>query len=138
MSKPVLPLLALPLAMLPIFVLLVGCETSLQSPDYSREYVSMTDAQGRQMLLPEACLGPPQVEAQLHETMKLAPGCANSFNLLHMVEQREDLQHGRTTGPALAAPVGRAAQYYLQGSEAELQRRRREAQEAMGDTGGVQ
>ncbi len=138
MSKPPLPLLALPLAVLPIVVLLAGCETSLQSPDYSRDYVSMTDAQGRQMLLPEACLGAPEVEAQLHENMKLAPGCANSFNLLQMVEQREDLQHGRTTGPTLAAPVGRAAQYYLQGSEAELQRRRREAQEAMGDTGGLQ
>lgn len=138
MSKPVLPLLALPLAVLPLFVLLAGCETSLQQSDYSRDYVSMTDGQGRQVLLPEACLGAPQVEAQLHEIMKLAPGCANSFNLLQMVEQREDLQRGRTTGATLAAPVGRAAQYYLQGSEAELQRRRREAQEAMGNTGGVQ
>lgn len=138
MSKPLLPQLPLSMAVLPIFVLLAGCATSLQSSDYSRDYVSVTDAQGRQVLLPEACLGTPQVEVQLHETTKLAPGCANSFNLLQMVEQREDLQRGRTTGATLAAPVGRAAQYYLQGSEAELQRRRREAQEAMGDTGGLQ
>lgn len=138
MSKPLLPQLRLPMAVLPVCLLLAGCATSLQSSDYSRDYVSVTDAQGRQVLLPEACLGAPQVEVQLHETMKLAPGCANSFNLLQMVEQREDLQRGRTTGATLAAPVGRAAQYYLQGSEAELQRRRREAQEAMGETGGLQ
>ncbi len=133
MFKLVAPLLAMLCALA-----LAGCETSLPSPDYSRDYVTVTDPQGRQMLVPEACLGVPQVESELAETMKLAPGCANSFNLLQMVERRDDVQRGRLMGPTMAAPVGRAAQYYLEGAEAQEKRTRRKEQESQGDTGGAQ
>lgn len=133
MIKPAVPLLAMLCA-----VVLTGCETSLPTPDYSRDYVTMTDPQGRQILVPEACLGVPQVESELAETMKLAPGCANSFNLLQMVERRDDVQRGRLMGPTMAAPVGRAAQHYLEGAEAQEQRIRRKEQESQGDTGGAQ
>jgi hypothetical protein len=55
-----------------------------------------------------------------------------------MVERRGDLLRGRQTGPTLAAPVGRAAQSYLEGFETDEKRRRRQEQAAQSDTGGGQ
>ena len=115
---------------------LVGCETFLEQPHYSAEYRTVSDAQGRTLLVPEACLAA-AVTSELEQTTKLAPGCANAFNLLQMVERREDLQRGRRSGPALAAPVGRAAQLYLEGFESAAQRRQWQEQAAQSQIGGA-
>jgi hypothetical protein len=63
----------------------------------------------------------------------LAPGCANALNLLQMVEQRQDVIQGRTTGATMAAPVGRAAQVYIDGYDREELRRRQAEQRSSVD-----
>lgn len=50
----------------------------------------------------------------------LPPGCANAANLAAMVERSSDLHRGRALGPALAGPIGVAADRYLTGQMAEL------------------
>ncbi|WGF89208.1 CpaD family pilus assembly lipoprotein [Marinivivus vitaminiproducens] len=64
----------------------------------------------------EAC-GAATMETPAHI---LPPGCANAANLAAMVERASDLQRGRVLGPALAGPVGVAADRYLNGQVATL------------------
>lgn len=66
-------------------------------------------AAGGSVLVPDACLTPDVTEQPLY----LPPGCANNLNLQKMVEREGDLLHGRATGPAMAAPVARAARRYM-------------------------
>lgn len=125
----------------PMFVvplLLGACQTTLEQPHYASGYRTVTDAEGRARLVPEACLAAAvTVDDGAREPM-LPPGCANSFNLLQMVERQQDLQRGRASGPAMAAPVGRAAQLYQEGYESAEQRRRWQEQSAQTSTGGGQ
>lgn len=126
------------LGLLSTCLLLGACQTELQSPDYSPGYQTIVDGNGQTLLVPDACRrftdeGQPVDEAEL---LPLPPGCANNANLLQMVERRGDLLRGRQTGPTLAAPVGRAAQSYLEGFETDEKRRRRQEQAAQSDTGG--
>jgi type IV pilus biogenesis protein CpaD/CtpE len=57
-------------------------------------------------------------------------GCANALNLTRMIERPSDLQRGRAMGPAMAAPVARAAEAYITGHTADDLRRQRLEQEA--------
>ena len=58
---------------------------------------------------------------------------------MHMVERKQDLTQGRATEPAMAAPVGRAAQVYIEGFDREQLQRRKDQQEAKaGAPGGQQ
>ncbi len=128
------------LSVLSTCLLLGACQTELQAPSYSHGYQTLVDANGQTLLVPDACRrvseeGQPVDE---REMLPLPPGCANNANLLQMVERRGDLLRGRQTGPTLAAPVGRAAQSYLEGFETDEKRRRRQEQAAQSDTGGGQ
>ncbi|TLX56898.1 hypothetical protein DN824_13665 [Stutzerimonas nosocomialis] len=116
-------------------MLLAGCQTHLEPRDYPSGYGTLIGSDGQTVLLPQACLAPvvPD-EPGDGSAPRLPPGCANSLNLLQMVERREDLLEGRATGPAMAAPVGRAAQYYLHGVQTEEQRRRQQEQQGQTDT----
>ena len=120
-------LMLLPLA-------LMGCQTHLAPVYYAPEF----RADG----LPSQCQQPAAKDAfGLDEDFKptLPLGCANNLNLMQMVERRQDLTQGRTTGPAMAAPVGRAAQVYIEGFDREQLQRRKDQQEAKaGATGGQQ
>lgn len=126
----------LPIALAASF-LLAGCQTTLEEqPPYASGYRTVSDAQGRPQLVPEACFAAP-VTNELEQAAKLAPGCANAFNLLQMVERHEDLQRGRRSGPASAASVGRAAQLYREGFESAAQHRQWQEQAAQSRTGGA-
>ncbi|OIN50780.1 hypothetical protein BLL37_23055 [Pseudomonas azotoformans] len=117
-------LLLLPLA-------LMGCQTHLAPTYYSSEY----RADG----LPTQCQQAPATDTVgLGEDFKptLALGCANNLNLMQMVERKQDLTQGRATGPAMAAPVGRAAQVYIEGFDREQLQRRKDQQEAKADAAG--
>ncbi|MDD1510204.1 hypothetical protein [Pseudomonas sp. CNPSo 3701] len=121
-------------------LLLGACQTELKAPRYSPGYQTVVDGNGQTLLVPDACRrvtndGQPVDEREL---LPLPPGCANNANLLQMVERRGDLLRGRQTGPTLAAPVGRAAQSYLEGFETDEKRRRRQEQAAQSETGGGQ
>ncbi|MGY2288513.1 hypothetical protein ACW9H6_01180 [Pseudomonas sp. SDO528_S397] len=115
-------------------VLLMGCKTHLDPVYYSSEF------QGSGV--PSQCQQPAaKDEIGLDGDFKptLALGCANNLNLMQMVEQRQDLVQGRATGPAMAAPVGRAAQVYIEGFDREQLQRRQAQQEAKaGAPGGGQ
>lgn len=127
---------------LPFFTLaLTGCQTHLEPAHWSPDYQRFTDANGRTGLVPVQCLAPATPdEFDLGEDYqaKLAPGCANSLVLLQMVEQRQDLERGRATGQTMAAPVGRAAQVYIDGYDREELRRRLKEQQAAAQNGGAQ
>ena len=119
-------LMLLPLA-------LMGCQTHLAPTYYSSEY----RADG----LPTQCQQPPATDTiGLGEDFKptLALGCANNLNLMQMVERMQDLTQGRPTGPAMAAPVGRAAQVYIEGFDREQLQRRKDQQEAKAGAAGGQ
>jgi hypothetical protein len=115
-------------------VLLMGCQTHLAPVYYSPQY----QADG----LPSQCQQPAaKDEIGLDEDFRatLPSGCANNLNLMQMVEQRQDLTQGRATGPTMAAPVGRAAQVYIEGFDREQLQRRQAQQEAKaGAPGGEQ
>jgi hypothetical protein len=118
-------------------MLMVGCKTELSPVSYSPDYQALTRADGRVELVPVECLKP-SVEDQLGSDEEahvplLPPGCANNLTLLQMVEQRSDLFQGRATGPTMAAPVGRAAQVYIDGYDREELRRRQSEQQARAD-----
>jgi hypothetical protein len=91
-------------------------------PPYGNHYLAHTGANTadlRNQLMPETCLDlPADATPDL-----LPPGCANQLNLLRMVQQPEDLVHGRAMGPALAAPAADAVQHYLQMQQPEERRR---------------
>ncbi|MFF7707076.1 hypothetical protein [Pseudomonas sp. NPDC007930] len=113
--------------------LLGGCQTHLPPASYSPHYQGFTDANGHSGLMPVQCLAPAAddlIGLGDDYQPKLAPGCANNLVLLQMVESRRDLQQGRATGPTMAAPVGRAAQVYIDGYDREELRRRLKEQQA--------
>ncbi|WP_296180657.1 hypothetical protein [Pseudomonas sp. UBA1879] len=118
-------------------LLLGGCQTHLEPASYSPDYRTMTRADGRVELIPDECLKPSVADAfdTDEETFValLPPGCANNLTLLQMVERREDLLQGRASGPTMAAPVGRAAQVYIDGYDREELRRRQSEQQAKAD-----
>lgn len=119
---------------------LAGCQTHLPPASYSPDYQGAVDASGRAALIPVQCLAPAtddEFGLQQDYRPRLAPGCANNLVLLRMVEARGDLRLGRATGPTLAAPVGRAAQVYIDGYDREELRRRLKEQQAASDQGGA-
>lgn len=129
-----LPLTALLCGML---ALLTACKTQLEPVSYSPDYQAFIRADGRIERVPVACLEPP-VEDRFYTdagtySHLLSPGCANNLVLLQMVEQPSDLIEGRETGPTMAAPVGRAAQVYIEGYDREELRRRLAEQQAKAD-----
>jgi hypothetical protein len=114
-----------------------GCRTHLEPVNYSPDYNTISRSGGRVELVPVACMQPSAAdEIGVGEDYRplLAPGCANNLVLLQMVEQRSDLVKGRVTGPTMAAPVGRAAQIYIDGYDREELRRRQAEQQADADT----
>lgn len=136
-SLPLNPWLTRRLLVGACLVALVGCKTHLDPVSYSPDYTALTRADGRVEWVPVQCLQPvahDQFEAD-EETFipSLPPGCANNLNLLQMVEQRPDLMQGRSSGPTMAAPVGRAAQVYIDGYDREELRRRQNEQQAKAD-----
>ncbi|MCX2698458.1 hypothetical protein [Ochrobactrum chromiisoli] len=125
MSIKFQPITQLPVLAVAVFAL-AGCQNTPDrdplpySPNYHmsagqggnvvrKGYDKQATAQGR--LVPDACVTPDVVEDPLY----LPPGCANNLNLQMMVERQSDLVHGRTTGPAMAAPVVRAARRVIDG-----------------------
>lgn len=119
---------------------LAGCKTHLEPASYSPDYQAMTRADGRVEVIPVECLKPSAedqfgTDEEQYEAL-LPPGCANNLTLLQMVERRSDLFQGRETGPTMAAPVGRAAQVYIDGYDREELRRRQAEQENKSDTQG--
>ena len=119
------------LMLLPL--VLVGCKTHLAPTYYSPEY----RADG----VPSQCQQPAaKDEIGLDEDFKptLPLGCANNLNLMQMVERKQDLTQGRATGPAMAAPVVRAAQVYIEGFDREQLQRRKDQQEAKAGAAGGQ
>jgi len=126
-----------PLLGLLLITALAGCKTHLDPVSYSPDYQATRGADGRVELTPIECLkpsAPDQFELAEDYRPSLALGCANALNLLQMVEQRQDLTQGRATGPTMAAPVGRAAQVYIDGYDREELRRRQAEQRASVDT----
>lgn len=117
--------------------LLAGCQTQLEPVRYSPGFQAFARADGRSELVPAACLEPavPDRFGTDEDTYVplLAQGCATNLTLLQMVEQRSDLIRGRETGPTMAAPVGRAAQVYIEGYDREELRRRLAEQQAKTD-----
>ncbi|WP_024644546.1 hypothetical protein [Pseudomonas syringae] len=117
--------------------LLAGCKTHLDPVSYSPDYSAITRADGRVELVPQTCIQPAaEDEIGVGEDFQplLPPGCASNLILLQMVEQRADVMQGRSTGPVMAAPVGRAAQVYIDGYDREERRRRQAEQQANTDT----
>ncbi|MHC1551796.1 hypothetical protein [Phyllobacterium sp. K27] len=88
------------------------------------------DSERAAMLVPDACITPDTGEYPMY----LPSGCANNLNLQHMAAKKQDLMHGREMGPAMAAPVARAAQNYIEGTDPEIRRRRRPADETSQST----
>jgi hypothetical protein len=132
-SLPLNPLLLTGL----VLALLAGCKTHLEPASYSPDYQTITRADGRVEIIPVECLKPSaEDEFGTDEDFVplLPPGCANNLTLLQMVEQRSDLMQGRETGPTMAAPVGRAAQVYIDGYDREELRRRQSEQQAKTDS----
>lgn len=116
---------------------LTGCKTHLDPASYSPDYQALKRADGRVELIPVECLKPsPEDQFGVDEeeyVPLLPPGCANNLTLLQMVEQRGDLMQGRASGATMAAPVGRAAQVYIDGYDREELRRRLTEQQAKAD-----
>ncbi|WP_197731722.1 MULTISPECIES: hypothetical protein [Rhizobium] len=105
-------------------LLLAGCQNSAlhgplpYSPDYHVAGDPHLAARNRfakgtdNRLVPDACVTPDVAEDPLY----LPPGCANNMNLQLMVRRESDLVQGRETGPAMAAPVVRAARRSIDGT----------------------
>lgn len=101
---------------------LAGCQNSVQrdplpySPNYHMTAATGTVSKGYEKqagrLVPDACVTPDVAEDPLY----LPPGCANNMNLQLMAERQSDLVRGRRTGPAMAAPVVRAARHSIDGT----------------------
>lgn len=114
-------------------MLLSACQTHLPPASYSGDFQRQSS---NGALVPVECLkpaAPDDIGIGEDFVPLLPPGCANNLTLMRMVEQPSDLLQGRETGPTMAAPVGRAAQVYIEGYDrAELQRRQQQ-QEARAD-----
>ncbi|MBT2297571.1 hypothetical protein [Pseudomonas fluorescens] len=117
--------------------LLSACNTQLEPVSYSPDYQAFSHVDGRVEWAPVACFEPSAEDAfhtDEHTYLRLLPpGCANNLTLLQMVEQRSDLIEGRAIGPTMAAPVGRAAQVYIEGYDREELHRRLAEQQARAD-----
>ncbi|MDQ0995751.1 hypothetical protein QFZ34_000928 [Phyllobacterium ifriqiyense] len=139
-NRPMSPnCFGLKLLLLTGVVVLSGCMgTKIQpySPNYSYIDAGGTsrpgvvrkgyDSERAAMLVPDACITPDTGEYPMY----LPSGCANNLNLQHMAAKKQDLMRGREMGPAMAAPVARAAQNYIEGTDPETRRRRLSADEA--------
>lgn len=113
----------------------MGSKPQPYSPNYS--YLSLKDASGpgvvrkgydredAAMLVPDACITPDTADDPLY----LPSGCSNNLNLQLMAARKQDLMQGREMGPAMAAPVARAAQNYIDGTAPEERRQRRRVDE---------
>jgi hypothetical protein len=93
-------------------------------PDYSPRYTHVTvltpSGREKRVLVPEACLTPDQEsEAEMGPT-RVAPGCANNYNIQRMAERKRDLTKGRKLDRASGASTARAAQTYLDGKDPAL------------------
>lgn len=122
------------LGLLGCLLFLTGCvgnPPQPYSPNYS--YLTLRDARpgvvrkgyDRQalqqtVLVPDACITPDTADDPVY----LPSGCANNLNLQHMAARKQDLLRGREMGPAMAAPVARAAQNYIDGVAPEERPRR--------------
>ncbi|PDT81142.1 hypothetical protein [Sinorhizobium sp. BJ1] len=98
-----------------------GSHPQPYSPNYS--YLSMHsappakggfvrkgyDTTATQTLVPDACITPDTADQPLY----LPSGCANNLNLQLMAADQRHLLKGREMGPAMAAPVARAAKNYI-------------------------
>ncbi|ACP23727.1 hypothetical protein possibly linked to type III secretion (plasmid) [Sinorhizobium fredii NGR234] len=98
-----------------------GSHPQPYSPNYS--YLSMHgappakgglvrkgyDTTETQTLVPDACITPDTADQPLY----LPSGCANNLNLQLMAADQRHLLKGREMGPAMAAPVARAAKTYI-------------------------
>lgn len=140
--KPVLPAETKCILQISLLLaLLTGCKTHLDPASYSPDYRALTRADGRVELIPVECLKPSAEDEFATDEEDyvplLPPGCANNLTLLQMVEQRSDLMQGRASGPTMAAPVGRAAQVYIDGYDREELRRRQAEQQEKTDTQGA-
>ncbi|WP_198539734.1 hypothetical protein [Rhizobium sp. LCM 4573] len=119
---------------------LAGCQNSVQrdplpySPNYHMTAAAGPVSKGYEKqagrLVPDACVTPDVTEDPLY----LPPGCANNMNLQLMAERQSDLVRGRRTGPAMAAPVVRAARHSIDGTTPE---RAPAEQQDVGTTGLV-
>jgi hypothetical protein len=93
-------------------------------PDYSPRYTSVAvvtpSGREKRVLVPEACITPDQESEAEMGAPRIAPGCANNYNLQRMVERKHDLTQGRKLDKAPAAPAARAAQRYLDGKDPAL------------------
>ena len=96
---------------------LAGC---MQTPaDYSPNYnympvVSEKTGRVKQVLVPEACLAPSEEEdVDRDGKPRLAPGCANAYNLQRMAERKRDLVKGRPLGKAPGEVTANAVQRYM-------------------------
>ena len=114
----------------------VGNQPQPYSPNYS--YLSLKDARPgvvkkgydksgstQSVLVPDACITPDTADDPVY----LPSGCSNNLNLQHMAARKQDLIQGREMGPAMAAPVARAAQNYIDGTAPEERRQRRRSEE---------
>jgi hypothetical protein len=112
-----------------------GCNTQLERTSYSPDFQAVARDDGRVEIVPTQCLQParPDPLALPGETPLLVPGCASNLTLLQMVEKRGDVLQGRVSGPGMAAPVGRAAQVYIDGYDREELRRRQAEQQTRAD-----
>ncbi len=110
------------LACVASLLMLGGCATELDTPDDPMDYLRLRDdpSTGAARTVPAACTGADNSAGRA----RLPLGCANALNLQRMVQDTRDLHQGQAMGPTLAAPVGRAAQQYLLGETADVERRR--------------
>lgn len=70
------------------------------------------DTATHQVLVPDACITPDTADQPVY----LPSGCANNLNLQFMAADQRQLFQGREMGPAMAAPVARAAKDYIEGT----------------------
>jgi hypothetical protein len=111
-------------------VMLAGCEHagypdySDLPPDYSPRYTSVAvltpSGREKHVLVPEACISPDKASDAEMGVPRVAPGCANNYNLQRMVERKRDLTQGRKLDKASGATTARAAQRYLDGKDGPL------------------
>ncbi|MGE7991679.1 hypothetical protein ACQKPE_11620 [Pseudomonas sp. NPDC089554] len=116
-----------------LLLLLTGCQGHLPPATYSGDFQRQAQSGD---LVPVECLKPAAEDAfdlGADFVPLLPPGCANNLTLMRMVEQPADLTQGRQTGPTMAAPVGRAAQVYIEGYDRAELRRRQEEQQSRAD-----
>lgn len=89
--------------------LMSGC-TNMSYSKYSDRYLHYkTQSDTGFGYVPQACMAEDLPGSENY----LPPGCANALNLVDMVVEKNDLQHGRKMGPALVSPAVMAVERYL-------------------------